>query len=152
MTESELYLCLVWAPALTVTTCMSLWAACRYFSSFVCNDVMWGLQCLHSACRKIFIDAGVHLMLLTLTLKIEALTVSKTMAREPATTLHCKIPKTGSALVMNHSEPLKYNWLGQRLAALQSQVSPIHGSLYLIAILSILILSWHAHLDLPISL
>jgi len=63
------------------------------------------------------------------------------MATEPTATLQCKNPKTGSALMMSHSELLHCNVLGQRVSAFQSQGSLNHGSLYLIALLSILILS-----------
>ena len=132
-----------------VMPCILLWATCIYCSIVFLHNVMYGPQCLASACKKTFRDTGVHFM--PLAQKIER-ACSKTMATEPTATFQCKNPKTGSALMMNHGECLHCNILGQRLAAFQSQGSPNHGSLYLIALLSILILSWHTHLDLPIGL
>ena len=128
--------------------CILLWAACIYCSIVLLHNALYGPQCLFSARKKTFRDTGVHFM--PLAQKIET-ACSNTMAAEPTATLQCKNPKIGSALMMNHSELLHFNILGQRLAACWSQGSPNHGSLYLIALLSFLILSSNTHLDLPIG-
>jgi len=97
--------------------CILLWAAYIYCSIVFLHNVMYGPQCLASACKKTFRDTGVHLM--PLAQKIET-TCSKTMATEPTATLQCKSPKMGSALMMNHSDHLHCNTyiLGQRTSCL----------------------------------